>query len=63
MTTSTTTRKIRKGDKVIGLGRFGATWTRRPVGTVTQNRNGWVRVQWDDCCVEDDMRPEWLARA
>lgn len=51
----------RKGDKVRGLGRYGATWADQPTGTVTDVRDGWVRVQWDDSAVEDDMRPEWLA--
>jgi hypothetical protein len=53
----------RKGQKVVGLGRYGATWKSRPVGTVTKRHGDWVRVQWDDCCVEDDMLAEWLRPA
>lgn len=48
---------IRKGDKVLGLGRGGAIWKNKPVGTVTSAGKGSVFVQWDDCCVEDEMNP------
>lgn len=54
---------FRKGDKVIGLGRGGAAWRPRPVGTVTDLVGGRVRVQWDDSAVEDDMAPGDLLRA
>jgi hypothetical protein len=46
-----------KGDKVVGLGRCGARWPRKPVGTVTKVHGDWVRVQWDANAVEDDMAP------
>jgi hypothetical protein len=59
---TTMSDQFRKGDKVIGLGRYGSTWKSRPIGVVTGRRRGWIRVQWDNCCVEDEMRPEWLAR-
>jgi len=56
---------FRKGDKVRGLGRNGRVWNPQPVGTVTRGvrgTGGFVRVQWDNCCVEDDMRPTELER-
>jgi hypothetical protein len=58
---------IRTGDKVMGIGRHGAKWRRKPVGTVTGIRmlrhsdryvgRVVVRVQWDKSAVEDDMSP------
>lgn len=47
---------FRKGDVVRGLGRNGRPWNPRPVGDVTRVVRGYVRVQWRDCVVEDDMR-------
>jgi hypothetical protein len=54
----------RTGDHVAGIGRNGHPWPSRPTGVVTmvwRNRDGeHVRVQWDGCCVEDDMDPSEL---
>ena len=63
ITTQTPATNYRKGQKVVGLGRNGHAWPSRPVGTVTKRHGQWVRVQWDNCSVEDDMRPEELAHA
>jgi hypothetical protein len=56
-----TTTKFEVGDKVMGLGRRGAIWRRKPIGTVTKVHtvlgDNWVRVQWDRSAVEDDMEP------
>lgn len=56
------------GDCVVGLGRRGVAWPDRPLGWVTElwNRGDgdeWVRVQWHDSAVEEDMRPDELEHA
>jgi hypothetical protein len=57
------THTLHKGDKVMGLGRNGRIWRTKPVGTVTRVRTNtllgihYVRVQWDNSAVEDDMDP------
>lgn len=53
---------IRKGDRVTGLGRNGNPWPSRPTGVVTRVHGDFVRVQWDDSAVEDDMRPNEIER-
>ncbi len=57
---NTTVKQFHKGQKVTvsGYGRT-ATWG-QITGTVTRATKHSVFVQWDDCIVNDEMRPEEL---
>lgn len=60
--TTITPLKFTVGTRVVGTGRNGCPWPSRPTGRVTHvwPRGEYVRVQWDGCRVEDDMRPAEL---
>lgn len=53
-------KRYEKGNEVVGLGRGGRAWPRRPVGVVTGVRGSSVFVAWHGTCVEDEMSPDEL---